>query len=101
MVLIPLPASRDRFAASARQAENAAVEAEALLSAAGGSTDGTRIAMHLNIIGAEELSASIRRSATASACSAPSSCLTDLAARPAKTRNTRSIAAAAGRGAVP
>ena len=55
LVIDPLPASRDRFSALAQQAENASVEAEAHLSAPARSADGTRIAMHLNIIGAEEL----------------------------------------------
>ena len=55
LVVDPLPVSRERFNALAQQAENATVAAEAHLSAPARSADGTRIAMHLNIIGAEEL----------------------------------------------
>jgi phosphotransferase system enzyme I (PtsI) len=55
LVIDPLPASRDRFGAAALQAESADVEAASHLAAPAHSADGTRIKMHLNIIGTEEL----------------------------------------------
>jgi phosphotransferase system enzyme I (PtsI) len=55
VVIDPLPASRARFAAMKRQAACDAVEAEAHLAGPAITADGTRIAMYLNIVGAEEL----------------------------------------------
>jgi phosphotransferase system enzyme I (PtsI) len=55
LVIDPLPETRDRFRAAAREAEGTAAEAAAHLATPARSADGTRIAMHLNIIGAEEL----------------------------------------------
>ena len=55
VVIDPLAETRDSFSAAAREAAGTAVEAAAYLTAPARSADGTRIAMHLNIIGAEEL----------------------------------------------
>jgi phosphotransferase system enzyme I (PtsI) len=55
VVLDPLPASQARFAAAAADAARRATATAAHLVAPACTADGTRIAMHLNIMGAEEL----------------------------------------------
>ena len=92
LVIDPLPASRDRFSALEQQAENASVEAEAHLSAPARSADGTRIAMHLNIIGAEELAHLDPAICDGIGLFRTEFCFMVPEAFPAKTRNTRSIA---------
>jgi len=55
VVIDPLPAARTRFGATADDAARRAAATAAHLAAPARTADGTRIAMHLNIVGAEEV----------------------------------------------